>query len=107
MTAAIPPHAFSSTFNESFASFVGEEGAFRYLESRHGRDSEPYRRARERREDDERWRALQQGLANDLGAIYADQGIRAVGIKVSLSTGGSQAKTFTMTERIALRETDS
>ncbi len=34
-------------------------------------------------------------------------GIRAVGIKLALSTGGTQPKTFTETAMIALRETDS
>jgi prepilin-type N-terminal cleavage/methylation domain-containing protein len=39
--------------------------------------------------------------------IADTSGIRAVGIKLSLSTGGSQAKTFTFTQMVALRETDS
>lgn len=34
-------------------------------------------------------------------------GIRAVGIKLTLSTLGTQAKTFTVTDLVALRETDS
>jgi prepilin-type N-terminal cleavage/methylation domain-containing protein len=34
-------------------------------------------------------------------------GIRAVGIKFSLTTGGTQPKTFTESQTIALRETDS
>jgi prepilin-type N-terminal cleavage/methylation domain-containing protein len=34
-------------------------------------------------------------------------GVRAVGIKLTLSTGGSQAKQFTFTQLVALRETDS
>jgi predicted aminopeptidase len=59
-------------FNESLASFVGEEGAFRYLEARHGKDSAQYRQARERFEDDERWHALLRGVYVDLEAVYAD-----------------------------------
>jgi prepilin-type N-terminal cleavage/methylation domain-containing protein len=34
-------------------------------------------------------------------------GVRAIGIKLTLSTGGSQAKQFTFTQLVALRETDS
>jgi Tfp pilus assembly protein PilW len=39
--------------------------------------------------------------------IVDTTGIRAVGIKLSFSTGGTQAKTFTETQTVALRETDS
>ena len=43
-----------------------------------------------------------------LGFPIADTtGIRAVGIKLTLSTLGTQAKTFTVTDLVALRETDS
>jgi predicted aminopeptidase len=62
----------SVAFNESFASFVGEEGAFRYLATRHGRDSEEYRKAREDQEDLEAWRDLQKSLFEDLEHVYAD-----------------------------------
>jgi predicted aminopeptidase len=59
-------------FNESFASFVGEEGAFRYLESRHGRDSAAYRQARFRFEDDATWNRVLHELYVDLDAVYRD-----------------------------------
>jgi len=62
----------SVPFNESFATFVGEEGAFRYLESRYGRDSTEYRRAREEQEDLEAWREVQSALVQDLERAYAD-----------------------------------
>jgi predicted aminopeptidase len=64
-------------FNESLASFVGEEGAFRYLKARHGEDSPEYRQARERFEDDERWNALLHGVYMDLAAVYDDTGLDA------------------------------
>lgn len=62
----------SVSFNESFASFVGEEAAFRYLAARHGPDSEPLARARADFEDYQTWRALQQALFLDLDAVYRD-----------------------------------
>lgn len=39
--------------------------------------------------------------------ISVTDGIRAVGVKLTLSTGGSQPKKFTVTDTVALRETDS
>ena len=62
----------SVSFNESFASFVGEEAAFRYLAARHGPESEPVLKARHDFEDYETWRALQQALYVDLDAVYTD-----------------------------------
>ncbi|HEX6737885.1 MAG TPA: aminopeptidase, partial [Vicinamibacteria bacterium] len=62
----------SVAFNESFASFVGEEGAFRYLESRYSREGAEYRLAREGQEDLEAWRVLQRGLFVDLERAYRD-----------------------------------
>jgi predicted aminopeptidase len=59
-------------FNESLASFVGEEGAFRYLEARHGQDSPEYRRAREQLEDDASWHELLHAVYVDLAAVYAN-----------------------------------
>lgn len=60
------------SFNESFATFVGEEGAFRYLDSRHGRGSPEYRQARARLEDEQTWNALLRQLSLDLEAAYSD-----------------------------------
>jgi hypothetical protein len=50
----------------------------------------------------------QASPATPLGFPIVDTtGIRAVGIKLSFSTGGTQAKTFTETQMVSLRETDS
>ena len=62
----------SVSFNESFASFVGEEGAFRYIEARHGKDSPELQKARADFEDYLTWRALQQSLYEDLNRVYED-----------------------------------
>jgi len=59
-------------FNESFASFVGETGAFQYLEDRHGADSELLRAARAEAADGARWRGVLQGLHADLDALFRD-----------------------------------
>lgn len=62
----------SVAFNESLASFVGEEAAFRYLAARHGESSPAHAAARRDSRDDERWRALLHGLCRDLDALYGD-----------------------------------
>jgi len=64
-------------FNEGFAEFVGEQGAFGYLESRHGLDSPAYRTARQAQEDLESWREVQWGLFRDLEHLYGDPSLDA------------------------------
>ena len=59
-------------FNESFASFVGEEAAFGYLADRFGPDSAELRLARDDFEDIGRWRDVQFALFQDLDAVYTD-----------------------------------
>lgn len=65
----------SVPFNESFASFVGETAAVRYLADRHGADSEQllsYQR------EDRDWRRYEQvlhGLYENLDAAYRDSTI--------------------------------
>lgn len=59
-------------FNESFASFVGDEAGLRYLVQRHGPDSPIVGDARRRDRDRVLWVALQQGLYEDLEAVYAN-----------------------------------
>ncbi|MBL8617312.1 MAG: aminopeptidase [Deltaproteobacteria bacterium] len=60
------------TFNESFAGFVGEEGAFRYIAERYGPESAELRAARAEFADLGQWRAVQEALTVDLGRLYAD-----------------------------------
>jgi predicted aminopeptidase len=67
----------SVAFNESFAAFVGEQGAFRYFEEKYGADSPEYRKAREDQEDYETWRQVQHALFGDLQQTYADPGLDA------------------------------
>ena len=62
----------SVKFNESFASFVGEVGAFQYLEARFGSESEMVIRARRDHEDVQRWRALLRDLYADLDRVFAN-----------------------------------
>jgi prepilin-type N-terminal cleavage/methylation domain-containing protein len=51
---------------------------------------------------------IQASPTTALGFPLVDTtGIRAVGIKLSFSTGGTQAKTFTDSQTVALREMDS
>lgn len=59
-------------FNESFASFVGEEAAFAYLQQKYGPDSAPVLAARQEFEDVARWRQLQRDLVAELDAVYSD-----------------------------------
>jgi len=61
----------SVSFNESFAAFVGELAALRYLTDRHGPHHEVVRAAVNRRHDREVWREVLQGLYEDLDAVYA------------------------------------
>lgn len=62
----------SVKFNESFASFVGEVGAFQYLEDRFGPESEVVVKARRDHDDVQRWRALLRGLYSDLDEVFSD-----------------------------------
>ncbi|MEL6181542.1 MAG: aminopeptidase [Myxococcota bacterium] len=61
----------SVAFNESFANFVGDTAAFRYLESRYGTQSAIYRQAQETAEDRDRWRKVLLDLYHALETLYA------------------------------------
>jgi predicted aminopeptidase len=57
-------------FNESFASFVGDEAALRYLEARHGVASPEYRETKARHADEELFNRFMHGLYERLDGIY-------------------------------------
>jgi predicted aminopeptidase len=59
-------------FNESFASFVGDVGAVRYLEATRGEGCDPCRRAIAARRDAPRFGALVERVAERLEALYAE-----------------------------------
>jgi predicted aminopeptidase len=65
----------SVKFNESFASFVGEVGAFQYLEERFGKDSKLLKVAQQNHEDVQKWRALLRELYADLDAVFKDEAL--------------------------------
>ncbi len=60
----------SVAFNESFANFVGDVAAFRYLKNRFGASSKEYRRAQYLVEDRARWRKLLTDLYQELNSVY-------------------------------------
>lgn len=60
----------SVSFNESFANFVGNIAAMRYLESRHGLDSKQVAKERDRREDRVAYRAMLHDVYEELDALY-------------------------------------
>lgn len=62
----------SVKFNESFANFVGEVGALRYLAERRGHHDPELVRAANRLADLEVYRALMHQLYMDLDAVYTD-----------------------------------
>jgi predicted aminopeptidase len=58
-------------FNEALATFVGEQGAFEWLEQRFGGDSAEYRAAVEGKADADTLSAMLHGLSVDLEEVYA------------------------------------
>lgn len=69
-------------YNETFASFVGDEAALLYLAERHAPDCEPCRRVRDERLDAAGFEALVEEIAVRLTELYAsdrtrDEKIRA------------------------------
>ena len=61
-------------FNESFANFVGDVAAERYMAARHGVEGKPYLDALAGRSDQKRWRDLLHRLYQDLDALYSKDG---------------------------------
>ncbi len=65
----------SVAFNESFASFVGDEAAEGYIIARHGPDSTQLQKANKDHEDSVLWRRLQRELYESLQAVYKDKAL--------------------------------
>lgn len=59
-------------FNESLASFVGDEGGLAYLIETYGADSVEVAEERVRREDRATYIALMKGVYDELDALYSD-----------------------------------
>lgn len=59
-------------FNEEFASFVGDTGAFAWIRGRYGEDSPEYRAACDAATDADTFTASLRGLAGQLRPVYAD-----------------------------------
>lgn len=62
----------SVQFNESFASFVGDEAAQRYMVATYGASSPEVEQMRDRIADSTRWRGFMHGVYQDLEAVYGD-----------------------------------
>ncbi len=62
----------SVAFNESFASFVGDVAATRYLEDTYGAESAEVRAFTESNADHRRWQLLLHDLYEDLDKVYRD-----------------------------------
>ena len=60
-------------FNESFASFVGDEGTLLYLEDRHGSDCEICRRVRDAHADARVFSGFLASVLDELEALYAEE----------------------------------
>lgn len=61
------------SFNEGFATFVGDQGALKFLAARYGVDSAEVREAEAIARDQARFRAFIDTLAGDLRALYASR----------------------------------
>ncbi len=62
----------SVQFNESFANFVGEEAAMRYMVATYGEDGTPVVEVRQRLEDSAKFRDMLHGVYKELDGIYSD-----------------------------------
>ena len=65
----------SVAFNESFASFVGDEAATRYIVAREGPDAPELAQALRDEQDMFLWRRLQRDLYERLQAVYTDDAL--------------------------------
>lgn len=62
-----------SVFNESYANFVEEEGAFRYLESLEGKESPKKKEILQRKEESKRLKLILVNTANRLQKLYTSE----------------------------------
>ncbi len=67
----------SVSFNETFATVVGEQAATLWMESRYGPESEQVRDMWITREDHDTWRGVLEGLYQDLDSVYKNENISA------------------------------
>jgi predicted aminopeptidase len=65
----------SVNFNESFANFVGEAAADRYVSDKYGADSGELAELRQSGRDYARFEGILHGLYEDLDTLYRDPGI--------------------------------
>jgi len=61
----------NSSFNEGFATFVGDQGELWFLQERYGADSTEVQRALALKRDDERFRTFAADLVHELRDLYA------------------------------------
>jgi predicted aminopeptidase len=57
-------------FNEEFASFVGQEGALRFIEHKYGKNSKELKEAKIQIKDSKAFNAFFRNLYNDLANMY-------------------------------------
>ncbi|MBT3222239.1 MAG: hypothetical protein HN348_24465 [Proteobacteria bacterium] len=65
----------SVQFNESFANFVGDEAARRYMVQKYGEESEEVTDLRHRLADHQRYRVMMHGVYKELDTIYTTPGL--------------------------------
>ena len=72
-------------FNESFATFVGQEGALLFIKEKYGDQSEDYRKAMEEINDSEAFVELIQKLIQELDKVYTSTNTQTMKLKFKKS----------------------